>query len=118
MKKLLILIVFAAVYLHYYPQPLLTQWFEQEKKTLVEDFADATDTKVRLNPKKIFTDLEHDFASFGPSEITELRKITIDRSTVKHFFSQYCSQHQANPRIQQGNVDKICSTMSKYQSLF
>jgi len=118
MKKLLILIVFAAVYLHYYPQPKLTQWFEQEKKTLIDDVAEATDTQVRLNPQKILTDLKPELASFSPGEIIELKKITATRTTVRSFFSQYCNQQVSNPKIQQDNVKKICRRMRNYQSLF
>ena len=118
MKKLLILIVFGAVYLHYYPQPLLTQWFDEEKQNLKDDFKDMSDTKVRLNPHKIYTDLEHSFSTFNKSEITELKNITTDRSTVRNFFEQHCSKQIPTPVIRQGNVGKICNVMQNYQSLF
>ncbi|MBL4908898.1 MAG: hypothetical protein JKX78_10510 [Alteromonadaceae bacterium] len=118
MKKLLILIVFGAVYLHYYPQPKLTQWFEQEKTSIMTNVAEATDTQVRLDSKKIFSDLKPYFNHFSEGEIEELRKITAHRKNVTDFYDKYCNKYASNPKIQLGNVDKICKTMSKYQSLF
>jgi hypothetical protein len=117
MKKLLILIVFAAVYLHFYPQPKLTQWFEQQKKNILTDVANATDTKVRLKADKIFSDLVPDFKSFSEKEINELKEITKDRASVNVFYDKYCLQTNSNPIIHRINVQKICKKISNYQSL-
>ena len=47
MKNLLILIVAAALFLHFYPQPELEDWFSEKKVTAIAIFAKATDTQVR-----------------------------------------------------------------------
>ena len=54
MKNLLILIVAVALFLHFYPQPELDDWFAQQKETILTSFSEATDTQVSLKSDKIF----------------------------------------------------------------
>ena len=56
-EKYIILIVAAALFLHFYPQPELEAWFEEQKTEVLKVFSDATDTKVRLKSDKIYQDL-------------------------------------------------------------
>jgi len=117
LKNLLILIVFAAVYLHFYPQPKLTIWFQQQKKTIFSEVEKATDTKVRLKADKIFSDLKGDFKSFREEEILQLKKITSSRAKVNSFYKKYCQHKNSNPIIHHTNVAKICHTIDNYQAL-
>jgi len=117
LKKLLILIVFAAVYLHFYPEPKLINWFEKQKNNIFTNVSKATDTKVRLRAEKIFTDLKDNFNSFSEEEIEQLKKITVSRDSVNDFYLKYCKEKHSNPIIHHTNVDKICHTIDNYQSL-
>ncbi len=56
MKNLLILIVAAAVYLHFYPQPEVTKFYNETKQSLLDGFSKFSDTSVRLKADKIFID--------------------------------------------------------------
>jgi len=116
-KKLLILIVFAAVYLHFYPQPELNNWLEKQKSIIFTDVSEATDTKVRLRSEKIFTDLKGSFNTFSEKEIEELKKITESRDSVNNFYHKYCKEKHSNPIIHHANVDKICHIIDNYQAL-
>jgi len=116
-KKLLILIVFAALYLHFYPQPKLNNWLETQKNTIFTDVSKATDTKVRLRSEKIFTDLKGDLKTFSEKEVEQLKKITGTRDSVNVFYNQYCKEKHSHPLIHHTNVDKICHTISNYQAL-
>jgi len=118
MKKLLILIVFGAVYLHYYPQPKLMGWFNQEKTTFMTSVAEATDTDIRLDSQRILLDLKPRFNQFSEKEIQEIKKLTLNQKSVKDFYLQYCDKNSANPNIQRGNLQLICKTIGKYQALF
>jgi hypothetical protein len=45
MKNLLILIVSAALFLHFYPQPEVTKFYDEQKNSLLDGFAEFSDTK-------------------------------------------------------------------------
>lgn len=116
MKNLLILIVFAAVFLHFYPQPEVTKFYEEQKANVLGKFSDATDTRVRLKADKIYTDLEPEFNSFRPSEIERLKEITLNRNSVKSYYSEYCS-NKRDSKFHRSNQDLVCKTISKYSSM-
>ncbi len=117
MKNLLILIVFAAVFLHFYPQPEVTEFYEEQKVNLLAMFSDATDTSVRLRPAKIYEDLEPKFNSFREDEIKHLKAITESRKTVKEFYDTYCQKSVGEPIFHPTNQKLVCSTISKYAGL-
>ncbi|GLX78224.1 hypothetical protein tinsulaeT_15640 [Thalassotalea insulae] len=119
MKNLLILIVVIALFLHFYPQPEVTDWYEQQKSALLEAFSDATDTKVRLNPAKIYRDLEAKFEQFNEDEQGFIKEITSSREQIKDFFNKYCnSKKNHSPVLHHTNQKVVCDAISPYQSLF
>ncbi len=118
MKNILILIVFGAVFLHFYPQPKLEHWYLEQKTVVLSSFSEATDTKVRLKADKIYSDLTPEFDHFNENEQAYLKEITTDRNSVKSFFAKYCQENKHNPKFHATNQAKVCSTITKYQSLF
>lgn len=117
MKNLLILIVFAAVFLHFYPQPEVTDWYNEQKEAALKIFSDATDTSVSLKADKIYKDLEPKFGSFRESEIKRLKEITSSKDNVKAFYTDFCS----NKRDRKFHVDNqklVCQTISRYTKYF
>lgn len=117
MKKLLILIVSLAVFLHFYPQPELKSWVIERKNAIETAFSDATDTQIKLKADKIFTDLASELEQFGPSEVKYLKTITASRQQVVSFYEQYCKKNRPSPKLHAQNQAKICRTIDKYQSL-
>jgi len=118
MKKLLILIVAIALFLHFYPQPELESWFNEQKDTALTTVSEATDTKVRLNPSKIFRDLETNFAQFSEAEQTFVKEITENRDSVKQFFNEYCDKNKLSPKLHRSNQEVVCKAINQYRSLF
>ncbi|WP_286234319.1 hypothetical protein [Thalassotalea sediminis] len=118
MKNLLILIVAIALFLHFYPQPELEEWYLEQKDYLLSTFNDATDTKVRLNPNKVYRDLESKLERFNESEHEYVKQITSSRNSVKTFFAEYCTEKKRSPKLHQENQKVVCNTIAKYQSLF
>ena len=118
MKNLLILIVAIAIYLHFYPQPELESWFNEQKTMVLSEFSNATDTKVRLNPNKIYKDLQPSFGQFNENEQTFVREITHSRESVIDFFTLYCKEKRPTPKLHQKNQQLVCSKITAYQSLF
>ncbi|WP_281560839.1 hypothetical protein [Thalassomonas sp. RHCl1] len=116
MKKLLILIVAGALFLHFNPQPSVEAWYQQQKALVIEIFSKGTDTKVRLKAAKIYDDLQPQFYSFSPDELTYLQKITANREAVKAFYEDYCQNHQDNPKLHPSNLTKVCKTVYNYEA--
>ncbi len=118
MKNLLILIVAAAVFLHFYPQPELKSWFNEQKTNVLSEFSEATDTNVRLNPTKIYRDLESSFDQFNGEEIKFVKELTSSRENVKTFYSDYCQNKKSTPKLHRTNQTLVCKTITPYQALF
>ena len=117
MKNLLILIVAAALFLHFYPQPELEDWFAQQKDSVLEVFSEATDTKVRLKSDKIYSDLKSQFEHFSNEEQKFLKEITIDRKSVKAFFTDFCEGKQQSPNFHRENQEKVCRKIGEFSAL-
>ena len=117
MKNLLILIVAAAIFLHFYPQPKLESWFEEQKAFVLGGFSDATDTKVRLKSDKIYQDLSNHFAQFNAQEQTYVAEITRSRKQVKSFYQSHCLDKKRTTKLHRDNLIKVCQTISEYSSL-
>jgi hypothetical protein len=117
MKNLLILIVAVALFLHFYPQPEVDEWFSEQKNVISNAFSEATDTKVRLKADKIYTDLKSQLVNFSLEEQQFLKEITSDRKSVKAFFTDFCNAKQQSPHLHRDNQAKVCKTIAQYSSL-
>ena len=117
MKKLLILIVAAALYFHFYPNEKLNSWLLEQKAMVLSYFSDATDTKIRLKSDKIYQDLSRDFAQFNAQEQAYLAEITRNRDKVKSFYQTYCLNNKQTPKLHRDNLIKVCQTISQYSNL-
>ena len=116
MKNLLILIVSIAVFLHFYPQPEVTAWYNEQKDQALDKFSDATDTKVRLKADKIYLELKPKLNQFRPSEQKHLKEITSSRPDIKKFYRNHCGKQQ-DPKFNRQNQALVCATIAKYQNL-
>ncbi|TPH17718.1 hypothetical protein [Litorilituus lipolyticus] len=118
MKNLLILIVAIAVYLHFYPQPEVTAFYNKHMASVKEAFNEFSDTKVRLRPEKIFDELKPEFVTFSEREITHLKQITSSRKAIKEFYFTYCSKPERDQIFHIANENKTCDVIGKYRALF
>ena len=118
MKHLLILIVAAALYLHFYPNKEVTQFYNEKKQVLLDEFTEFSDTKVRLKADKIYQDLEPKLASFSSEEVERLKVITSSRAVVKEYYFTICKTEQRDIIFHIKNEEKVCATISRYRGLF
>ena len=118
MKKLLILIVAAAIFLHFNPQPKLEKWFNEQKTIALTAYSKATDTKVRLKASKIYQDIEPKLTQFNNEEKEYLKELTDSRDSVVAFYQKYCETQRITPKFHKKNQNLVCETMSRYQSFF
>lgn len=117
MKNIIILIVAAAVFLHFYPQPEVTKFYNDTKARLLESFAEFSDTSVRLKADKILIDLEPQLGSFSAAEVESLKEITSSRKNVNSFYQTYCKGKKRNTVFHPVNKAKVCKTIDNYQSM-
>lgn len=117
MKHLLILIVAAALYLHFYPNSEITGFYNEQKQTLLDGFSEFSDTKVRLKADKIYLDLERELDSFSEKEVKRLKEITASRDNVKDFYLTICQSEKRDIDFHINNEKKVCSTISSYASM-
>jgi len=118
MKYLLILIVAAALYLHFYPNEEVTAFYDDSILSLQEGFSEFGDTKVRLKADKIYLDLENSLESFSEEEVKHLKEITSSREKVKEFYSSICKTDVRDVVFHTTNEKKVCSTIGRYTALF
>lgn len=117
MKKLLILIAFFLVYLHFYPNPQITEFYEQQKQQLLSMFNSATDTKIRLRPEKIYEDLTNKLNTFTEEEQSYLQQLTHSRQEIKAFFEKHCEHKEYNDQLHPKHVTLVCEAIRRHQSL-
>ncbi|MBL4941558.1 MAG: hypothetical protein JKY81_07835 [Colwellia sp.] len=117
MKNLLILIVATAVFLHFYPQPEVTKFYNEAKESLLDGFSEFSDTSVRLKADKIFSDLKPQLSSFSADEVNVLKEITSSRVKVNSFYQDYCIGTKRSAIFHPTNQATICKTISKYENM-
>ncbi len=117
MKNLLILIVAIAVFLHFYPQPEVEQFYQEQKESLLTAFSEATDTGVSLNLNKVTQDIEAQFASFRKSEKKHAATITASKKSVKAYYSTHCiGKEIRDKKLHVDNQQKVCKILVRYSS--
>lgn len=117
MKNILILIVAAAVFLHFYPQPEVTKFYNETKESMLDGFSEFSDTSVRLKADKIFIDLKPELNSFVSEEIDSLKEITSSRDNVNDFYLDYCKGKKRSAIFHPTNQSKICKTIAQYENM-
>lgn len=117
MKNLLFLIVSASLYLHFYPNEKVTQFYNESKSVLLESFSEFSDTKIRLKADKIYLDLENELATFSEQEIESLKEITSSRDSVEAFYLTVCKTDKRDYIFHITNEKKICATISRYSNM-
>lgn len=117
MKNLLILIVAAAVFLHFYPQPEVTKFYNEQKEALLDGFSEFSDTKVRLKADKIFTDLQSKLENFSAEELKYLKEITSSRANVKEFYNNHCQKNVSSITFHPVNQSDVCKTITQYENM-
>ena len=119
MKNLLILIVAFAVFLHFYPQPKLENWYEQQKVNALAKFDELAGTKVQLNTKRIADDISKKFNTFRKSERDYTNDVISSPASVKQFYTKHCGQPiKRDKKLSQQNQAKLCQVISRYRKYF
>ena len=116
-KNLIIIIVAAAVYLHFYPNEELNEWYSATKLEAQESFSEIADTKARVAPSKLISVLQQDFKKFSKNEVTYVKKIAETRDSLKAFHKEFCVEPKDNPRLRRQYQLKVCSTIDQYRIL-
>ena len=118
MKNLLILIAFAAVYLHFFPEPKIDAWFAEKKEEAITGFNSVTNTKVKLSTKRVYEDLQQQFEHFSDEEIDYIGELTSEQKKLTSFFFKHCEPYKQNYKFQTKNQRKVCKGIGNYRQFF
>ncbi|MGB1263576.1 MAG: hypothetical protein ACPG52_11755 [Cognaticolwellia sp.] len=118
MKQLLILIVAAAVYFHFYPNEELNNWLAEQKETALSIFSETTDTSVRLSTNRVYKDIERSFDKFTTREQKYVAEITATRDSVVKFYDKHCTGKKQSPKLHRDNLKTVCQVMGNYSKFF
>lgn len=114
MKKILILIVALALYLHFFPQPELNAWYEAKKEEFLTELSQSTKVTFRTNLDGIYNDLKKEFISFSEKELANLKTITSSVDTLNEFYQENCQGPQPKRLLfQPDNNDRVCRKISE-----
>ncbi|WNC72478.1 hypothetical protein RGQ13_00455 [Thalassotalea psychrophila] len=116
-KNLIIIIVAAAVYLHFYPNEELNEWYSATIEEAQESFSEIADTKAKVAPSKLISVLHQDFKKFSKGEVAYVKKIAETRDSLKAFHKEYCVEPKDNPRLRRQYQLKVCATIDQYRIL-
>lgn len=114
-KNLLIIIIAAAVYLHFYPNEEFNEWLDVQKENADEFIADTFDTKARMSPQKLLSGMENEIKQFTQNETSYFESIIESRSELKDFYNEYCGTTKRNPNLRDKQVDTVCEKINKYK---
>ena len=117
LKNLLIIIVAIAVYLHFYPNQALTNWYEATKESATTQFADISDTKARVAPSKLINELRQDFKKFSKNEVAYVKELAQSRDSLRKFHKDYCQTGKDNMRLRRDYQLIVCSKLEQYRIL-
>ena len=117
MKNLLFLLAAAAIYLHFYPNEEVTNFYNEKKSFLVAKFTELSSTQIRLKADKIYHDLENELGNFSDKEVERLKTISSSRENVSEFYFTYCKTERRDIVFHINNEKRVCSVISKYTSL-
>ncbi|OUS23897.1 hypothetical protein A9Q98_14275 [Thalassotalea sp. 42_200_T64] len=117
MKNILIIIVAIAVYLHYYPNEQVNEWYDTYIGQAKQSLSEVTDTKVKVAPSKLLTVLQRDFEQYTKSEVAYIEAIASSRKSVRSFHQKYCGEFKGNTRLRHEHVKKACRTIDQYRIL-
>ncbi len=112
-KNLLIIVVAAAVYLHFYPNEDVNKWVAEQKENADELFNETFDTKARVSPKKLLSAMQKDMQKFTKAEVAYLETLVESRSDLKEFNKTYCGTTKRNPQMRDIQVDQVCEKISQ-----
>jgi hypothetical protein len=117
MKKLLILIVAIALYLHFFPNTEASSFFNKQKEFLIEEFAKFSNTRVTLKAEKIYSDLEPKLETFSAEEVFHLKEITSSKESVSTFYNETCRVKTRDYIFHRKNQNKVCQAIANYTHL-
>ncbi|WP_448250014.1 hypothetical protein [Thalassotalea agariperforans] len=112
MKKILILIVGIALYLHFYPNPEINKWYEEKKAEFLDTMAKSTKVTFKSNLDGVYEELKAEFIGFSPEELQNLKVITSSLESITEFYQQSCTGTKQSKLFHPDNADKVCAKIS------
>lgn len=116
MKKLLILIVSVAIYLHFYPHPAISAFYEEKKAQLLNKMSQSSKVTFKKTMNNIYNEIKTEYVGFSSTELAKLKEITQSVASIEQFNTEYCVQGKENKNFHPDHVDKICVKTASFLS--
>ncbi|QOL26191.1 hypothetical protein LP316_02490 [Thalassotalea sp. LPB0316] len=116
MKKILILIVVIALFLHFNPQPEVNEFLEKQKTSFLDTMAEFSGTGVRMKASTIISKMDKELSSFSSSELNKLKEITLTRDSARDYLNNHCQPGQSDPEFHSHNHQKVCQQLRQFFS--
>lgn len=115
MKKILILIVTTAIYLHFFPQPELEQFYQEKKASLLNSLSKSTKVGFKANLNGFVEGLTDNSIGFSPEEVNELKAISSSVESLTGFYQETCiNKHQQGSGFHSDNINKVCQQAKSF----
>lgn len=112
MKKILILIVGIALYLHFYPQPELIQLYEDKKSELLTQLESSTKVTFKVNLADTYRLWEKELSGFSKQELSNLKEVLTSFDSVTNFYDENCHGNVTIKLFYADNHDKVCNKLA------
>ena len=112
MKKILILIVGIALYLHFYPQPELIQLYEDKKSELLSRLENSTKVTFKVNLADTYKKWEKELNGLSKQELSNLKEVLTSFDSVMNFYDENCHGNITAKLFYSDNHDKICNRLA------
>ena len=106
-----------ALYLHFYPNEALTNWYNSAKNSATTQFADISDTKARVAPSKLISELREDFKKFSKHEVAYVKELAQSRDNLRAFHKDYCKTGKDNTRLRRDYQLIVCAKLEQHRIL-
>ena len=116
MKKILILIVSIAIYLHFYPQPELIQYYEDKKAEFLKELSQSTKVTFKKDLSFMYQDITQGNIGFSGAELENLKSITSSLDNLTAFYKENCQASSVQKLFHPDNIDKVCSKAQSFIS--
>ena len=112
MKKIFIIIIFTSVYLHFYPQPELTRWYEKTKLSALSKLHSLSKVKFKAHLDKSYQLWMEDFHSFSPQERENLKDIMSTYHDIDIYYQAHCIESSEQTFFYRENHTRVCAKLS------
>lgn len=118
MKKLIVLVVGLGLFIHFYPDSPVSEWFYDQKEAITDKVDSISGTDIQFNFRNALNELTKNMPEFNANERAYVESITRTKEEVADFFQKYCEEESFNAQLKAENLQVVCNYLDKQSALF